>query len=358
VAVSLTLQYIPTQRDDSDLVGYPYSAFQDITSPNDDTGSPMISNIMNDVFGTRYALLDEAGIVPSNIPDKVGSSEVLQASKVVNGLSVQTAADLLLQDPTLLPIGMGASVYNDSSRTGEWKIAAWTVEIDNDDTVKVNGTWSGSGKYWQRIIPVGAEPGLITAEAPFRVGSESPSTDRHIAVGSTRILSKYDSTTPAPLLLGSGSEASLYLSTNTSLTVDGEQVFNVIGGRVNTKPYYDFNGTGPTGTVTIIDMYSTYVEDIGGSRPLASTDEGKLTKLRSGSPIDITVNKGAIARFLNPEMQFWYPADQLHTVNFIEGTDVKIHRNAPLNPGDFVCLKRLLDDGAVEEYILCGVATP
>jgi hypothetical protein len=351
--IDLSLQFPASQTDDSDPTGYPYDAFQNVTVDGDDTGTPIVANIMNDIYGYKYAVLDAAGLTPTNVPDKVGVSDHLEATKIVNGLSVQTAADLLNEDPSLLPVGMGAKVTNDSYRTGEWVIAAWTSEVDNNDTIKVNGTWSSASKYWKRSLSTGNIPGTSNALAAYRIGADDPYTEQHLAFGNDRIVSKWDGTTAGTLVLGHTTQALWQLSSsNTKLTVAGTDIMSVSGGNLYAKGYYQAISSP---VMTKGDIYSQYVEDTGGSRNIASSDEGRLTKLTHGSAIEITVNAGVFFPSLYQEMQFWYPDDQLATVTFVAGTNVTIHRNGVMNPGDWVCLKKIKVDGANEEFILCGV---
>jgi hypothetical protein len=58
---------------------YTYRKAQDVSSPDDGTGTPWIAPLINDVFGMQQALLDNAGIVPSNSSDTAVVSEYYQA---------------------------------------------------------------------------------------------------------------------------------------------------------------------------------------------------------------------------------------------------------------------------------------
>jgi hypothetical protein len=59
--------------------GYPLGKAQNISAPNDGTGTPFEADLVNDVFGMQQSLLTEAAITPSGVPDKVGASQYLAA---------------------------------------------------------------------------------------------------------------------------------------------------------------------------------------------------------------------------------------------------------------------------------------
>lgn len=67
------------QVDTSDAVGYPYAAARNIVDEGDGIGTPFEKDLVNDIFGLQQALLVAAGITPSNVPDKVGASQYLEA---------------------------------------------------------------------------------------------------------------------------------------------------------------------------------------------------------------------------------------------------------------------------------------
>lgn len=65
---------------------YPYGSARNITTPGDGTGTPWDSALVNDLFGFQQALLNDAGIVPSGTPDKLGASQYLQSLFKSSGL--------------------------------------------------------------------------------------------------------------------------------------------------------------------------------------------------------------------------------------------------------------------------------
>lgn len=56
---------------------YPYGAARNVTIPGDGTGTPWEAALVNDILGWQQALLDDAGVVPSGTPEKVGASQYI-----------------------------------------------------------------------------------------------------------------------------------------------------------------------------------------------------------------------------------------------------------------------------------------
>ncbi len=364
MAISLTNEVPASQVDTSDPFGYPYGKYQNVTSDGANDGTPAIAAQFNDFYGHLCAILDEADLTPSNVPDKVNASQYLTASKIVHGLSLDTAEKLLLQDPTQLPVGTSAIVTSDGLKNGIWVVSTWTSEVDNDDTIKVNTAWSTVSKYWQKQMDSGPNPGIVNGDAALRVGAEDPLTQRHIAIGPDSIVSKYDATTIAPLYLGYSTTSLLTLSqTVNNLSVGAETIWQVIdlgvsgGGRTfYAKSFY----SGLQSPVfTKADITSQYTPDDGGSRVISSEDENKFIKitdvLDSSADIEITVNTGIFNPNFQQQVEFWYPGTESGTLKFIEGTNVTIHRNVDVDPNSVVVLKKLVASGGNEEFILVGV---
>lgn len=67
------------QVDTTDPAGYPYGAAQNVVDEGDGIGTPLEKDLVSDLFGMQQALLTAAGITPSNVPDKVGASQYLEA---------------------------------------------------------------------------------------------------------------------------------------------------------------------------------------------------------------------------------------------------------------------------------------
>lgn len=127
MANSPTTQW-PTQTTAPDA-DYPHGGAQNITTPGDNTGTPFVASLVNDIFGFQQAMLDAAGIVPSNSPDTVQASQYLESLQKMGGIEIYTTAGahaLVLPDWVkrikVIAIGGGgggaASVTNGTGGSG------------------------------------------------------------------------------------------------------------------------------------------------------------------------------------------------------------------------------------------------
>ena len=126
---------------------YPYGEARDITLPSDGTGTPWKASLVNDLFGFQQALLSDAGIVPSNTPDKVGASQYLQSLFKSSGLVRDDYAALRLvtsdelSDKTqcfIIDSGMGGAFALDKTDV---------VTVDDGGITIVDA----DGGRWKRI---------------------------------------------------------------------------------------------------------------------------------------------------------------------------------------------------------------
>jgi len=62
---------------------YPLGKARNVAVPGDGTGTPWEALLVNDLFGFQQAMLDEAGLTATNVPDKVGASQYLDALKLL-----------------------------------------------------------------------------------------------------------------------------------------------------------------------------------------------------------------------------------------------------------------------------------
>lgn len=79
MAISPEQQY-PDKTTPASL-DYPQGQARNVTTPGDGTGTPLEQAWVNDLFGFEQALLDEAGIAPSGVPDTARNSQYLDAMK-------------------------------------------------------------------------------------------------------------------------------------------------------------------------------------------------------------------------------------------------------------------------------------
>lgn len=114
---------------------YPFGEAQDITVPNDGTGTPWKAILLNDIFGFQQAILSEAGAAPTGTPDKVGASQYLDGIYQLSGLrtfaslAAAAATDLTRFDKIVtasylpnwedtLEGPKGAALYHSDNTTG------------------------------------------------------------------------------------------------------------------------------------------------------------------------------------------------------------------------------------------------
>ena len=73
----------PSQVNTTDPVGYPYGRAKNVAAIDDGTGTPLEEQWVSDLFGFEQALLSAARLTPTNVPDKVGSSQYLDAIETI-----------------------------------------------------------------------------------------------------------------------------------------------------------------------------------------------------------------------------------------------------------------------------------
>jgi len=74
-----------TQIDTSDPTGYPQGKAKNVVTAGDGSGTPLEKDWVNDAWGFFQSLLSRAGITPSGSPDKVGTSDYLDALNTMLG---------------------------------------------------------------------------------------------------------------------------------------------------------------------------------------------------------------------------------------------------------------------------------
>jgi len=81
VALNLSTQY--PGKVTAPSAAYPFGGAQNVTVPNDGTGTPWEAALINDYIGLLQALLGAAGLTPSGAPDNAEDSQYLDAIKHV-----------------------------------------------------------------------------------------------------------------------------------------------------------------------------------------------------------------------------------------------------------------------------------
>ncbi|WP_265658588.1 hypothetical protein [Francisella philomiragia] len=98
-------------------IEYPYGKAKNVSSQGAGDGTPLVANLLNDIFGFQQFLLDKAGIVPNGTPDTAVNSQYFQALwKIMNMMSITinltadadytlTATDNLYKNITITDTG-------------------------------------------------------------------------------------------------------------------------------------------------------------------------------------------------------------------------------------------------------------
>jgi hypothetical protein len=147
----------PSQINTTDPTGYPYGRAKNVAAIGDGTGTPLEEKWVSDVFGAQQALLVEAGLTPSNTPDKVGASQYLDALKVVARRELQkaqvlnwperaTVTDSGLASGANNPVGIGYAPDLGVQGNGLWVLQSSGTEV-----------WtSEDGQFWTLRATLGS----------------------------------------------------------------------------------------------------------------------------------------------------------------------------------------------------------
>lgn len=252
----------PSKIDNSDLVGYPFGKARNVTVFGDGTGTPWNQTVVNDIFGYQAAILTEAGLTPTNVPDKVGASQYLEGSKILHGIVVDTPSDLLLQ-PITLPLGTNGYT-SASGKRGDWVITSWSAEVDDEGTIKVDGSWSGAGKYWRRDYSGPADARWFGAKGDGTTDDRLSITNALISVPWVEIVD-----TGSFYIIDNGT-AAIIMNSNNRLSGNGK-----IKRLDDRFPVIEAVGTLSTHVenVTIQDLNFFAVSSIDTTSPEVSGDE-------------------------------------------------------------------------------------
>lgn len=121
---------------------YPYGSARDDSVPGDLTGTPRVASEIKDTQGLYQKLLNEAGIVPSGVPDSVVTSQYFQALAYVFKRSVPTITDLRLKEGNKNGETIGVLGYTAAGDGGGGPIRYWKTgsgQIDNGGSIIVPG---------------------------------------------------------------------------------------------------------------------------------------------------------------------------------------------------------------------------
>lgn len=118
---------------------YPFGQARNVTTPGDGTGTPLEQAWVNDLFGWQQALLTEAGITPSGVPDTARNSQHLQAMQLLFADAADLSEILNRLDD------LENKVYEDISVNQ----LLWVEQHFNSPAEVAN--WKGYG-VWERAL--------------------------------------------------------------------------------------------------------------------------------------------------------------------------------------------------------------
>ena len=125
--------------------GYPYGEPRNVNVNGDGTGTPWEAQAVKDLFGFQQAILNEAGIVPSNVPDNANNSQYLNGIKTIAEGLADVAVDGIDPATESKYIDATTDIVNDAiddiDPATESKYVDATTDIVNtaiDDIPKVN----------------------------------------------------------------------------------------------------------------------------------------------------------------------------------------------------------------------------
>ena len=112
---------------------YPQGSARDVSAPGANNGTPLVADLVNDIYGLLQRLLDEAGIVPNGLPDTVPDSDYFDALDTLfsaAGLAPGVAALIVAQrntwtkaqDVAQVTLADGATISTDASLSNSFKV--------------------------------------------------------------------------------------------------------------------------------------------------------------------------------------------------------------------------------------------
>lgn len=192
---------------------YPLGSAQNITTPGDGTGTPLVAAILNDTWGFHQKLLNAAGLVASGDPDTVPASQYYEAlvalfsvgaaSLVASGkvqlTNVLGTSDALAATQSLvnaLSTALTPVIAGDYSKwsvkIGRFKIqgGAYTIDANETDIITFSGVhtaYTGAHVFFGPIIASAS-----TGDAnPLKGGVVNSSSGRIINTNGSNVETEY-----------------------------------------------------------------------------------------------------------------------------------------------------------------------
>jgi len=219
---------------------YPYGEARNITLPGDGTGTPFLASLVNDQFGFQQAVLQAAGIVPSNNPEKATASQYLTAMQALFGNVVADLAALRAIDSTRHENGDIVHV-TDGRRAGFFKLNKADAVTADDDGIDIVGIdlarwkreFTGAINSWW--YGAKGDASLATDNSPAfdaaRDYGELNNLPHYIPgdVGYYRYTTQYQINALSGSLFGDGRQTILFADTagQSGIVVDGASHFRI-----------------------------------------------------------------------------------------------------------------------------------
>jgi hypothetical protein len=284
MALKPSVRY-PAQTDTD--AAYPLGKARNAGSFQDGTGTPLEKDWVNDIFGFEQALLDDAGITPSEDPDEVGASQYLDAVKIV----ASTVSELKALPGRALRLRLQTTAAAFISDSGAAVVSGWTpghtplllkggsnsvVGVGDADVTVPTGTINfagglqvtGAARNGHRILAVG----ILSSRAWY-------STDQGITwnIGSSLAASANDVIYSVP-----HSRFMVTHPTGSSVShdVDGASTWAAVSTGLDTDTVTSIAALG-SGTVVAMG-YSG-----GHAQPAVSTDGGVSWSVAGGTLPDV-----------------------------------------------------------------------
>lgn len=152
MAIRPSAQY-PGQIDTTDSANYPHGKARNRSAPDVFDGTPWERAFVNDLFGMQQAILGDADITPSDVPDTVQASQYLEGIKRLDteAATRNTFARLLSEFESINVGSIGTFVLGVSSYThqsGDLAGRTFVVAVAPDGLIRYSldggDTWAGA----------------------------------------------------------------------------------------------------------------------------------------------------------------------------------------------------------------------
>lgn len=343
---------IAAEKIDTTDPAYPQGKAQNITTPGDATGTPLIKVWLNDLWGFLQALLATAGITPSGTPD---TSLVSQYMDSIQSLWRRTYATLAsavastrIKEGNLVHIedrgGVWEVVLTSSVTPNGYDIVVSTgvptlsfkLVIDNTTTMQnfgVTGT-NDSGAFSRALsVGVGLSNGNVNIEAPV-----SPTLTKNTILRVNGTLdASYVSSTDAVSISADTYDLSVIINNAVSSGPITGDLLSISGGKNVIVTDCSCDNT----VLNFVKVLGAAKTSITNNNLVGVDPETLGDKTTGGNAIDIK-NLSNVSVSHNTIFGFTTHIDNTSTENDV--TDVKIESNVCRNSGDTSIFVRAINN--------------